>query len=396
MTAIGTLGAPWRASVTAWGGVEIGDGSGLDWWVAADDRWHTPRTEASIRQRPLGGTPVVETAIRVPGGDAIQRVFAVADAGGMVVIEVENASPLPFAVAFFPGDLLSARPPASTSARAGVTPAGIELPPGSISFPVGHRTAVRVAWPVTGHGPGRLPPGLPTSEQVVSGWRAQAGRSLRIEGLDDVLTERLVAARCRLLLDGPGSQEPDRAGFVLGVAELARLGEPGSGWVDAVAEAAIALAKAARRAPAIGWEVRAAVDGAAEVLARSGEPVGAADAAAIAAALPPARPLPTDAPTDLDPARFVAWVLRRLVAPSPDGAAVVPDLPPGWRGRNLAVYDAWVPRGTVSFALRWHGEHPALLWQLSEPFTLRAPTLAPAWSTTSVTGEVLLPATRAG
>lgn len=395
MTAIGTLGAPWRAHVSAWGGVEVGGGPGLDWWVAADDRWHTPRTEASRRQHLLGGTPVMETAIRVPGGDAIQRVYAVADAGGLVVIEVENASPLPLAVAFNRGDLLSARPAASASERAGIPPPGIELPPGSMSLPVGHRTTVRAALPIAGRGPGRLPP-VPTSAQVVNGWLAQAGRGVRIEGLDDTLAERLVTARCRLLLDGPAPQEIDRGGFVLGVAELVRLGEPAAAWIDVVAEAAIKLAKAARRGREVGWDVQAAVDAAAEVLARGGEQVGAADAAAIAAALPPARLLPADAPADLDPARFVAWVLRRLVVPSLGGAAVLPDLPPAWRGRNLAVYEARVPQGTVSFALRWHGEHPALLWQLSEPFTLRAPALAPAWSTTSLTGEELLAADRAG
>ncbi len=41
---------------------------------------------------------MVETKLRVPGGDAVHRVWAVADHGGLTVIEVENDSPMPIAV----------------------------------------------------------------------------------------------------------------------------------------------------------------------------------------------------------------------------------------------------------------------------------------------------------
>jgi len=47
---IGTLGSLWRATVTPWGALVPGDGSPpLDWWVAADDRWHVPAAEPSCR-----------------------------------------------------------------------------------------------------------------------------------------------------------------------------------------------------------------------------------------------------------------------------------------------------------------------------------------------------------
>ena len=35
----------------------------------------------------------------IPGGDAIQRVYAVAD-DDLVIVEIENASPAPFVAAF--------------------------------------------------------------------------------------------------------------------------------------------------------------------------------------------------------------------------------------------------------------------------------------------------------
>ena len=84
MTCTGVAGGQWRATITGWGAVEPWDGSpAIDWFVAADDRWHRPQHETSTRQTVLQGTPVVETRVRIPGGDAVHRVYSVADAGGL-------------------------------------------------------------------------------------------------------------------------------------------------------------------------------------------------------------------------------------------------------------------------------------------------------------------------
>src|SRR5439155_7592819 len=61
-------------------------------------RWHCPSREASVRQRLVDAAPVVETAMRVPGGDAVQRAYAVQDAEELLVVEFENASSAPFAL----------------------------------------------------------------------------------------------------------------------------------------------------------------------------------------------------------------------------------------------------------------------------------------------------------
>ncbi len=58
-----------------------------------------PAQEPTVRQERIEGTPVVETRIRVPDGDAVQRVWAVSDVGGTVIVEFENESPMPFAIA---------------------------------------------------------------------------------------------------------------------------------------------------------------------------------------------------------------------------------------------------------------------------------------------------------
>jgi hypothetical protein len=104
-TAVGNLDSPWEAIVDPRGLVTPWfDGWSLDWWVGADDRWHLPSREVNVRQRLVADTPVVETAMRVPGGDVIERVYAVrrssTEGGGeLVVAEVENAGRVPVALA---------------------------------------------------------------------------------------------------------------------------------------------------------------------------------------------------------------------------------------------------------------------------------------------------------
>src|SRR3712207_8333250 len=48
-----------------------------------------------------------------------------------------------------------------------------------------------------------------------------------------------------------------------------------------------------------------------------------------------------------------------------------------------------------SFAVRWHGERPALLWELTPHdattrLSITAPGLDPAWATSELRGEALL------
>jgi hypothetical protein len=109
-TMVGNVASPREAIVDQRGLVTPWfDGWSLDWWIGADDRWHLPSREAAVRQRLVDDAPVVETLMRVPGGDAVQRVYAMQAAsseGGdeLVVVEIENRSRVPFAVA------LSVRP----------------------------------------------------------------------------------------------------------------------------------------------------------------------------------------------------------------------------------------------------------------------------------------------
>ena len=378
----GVTGGGWRATVTAWGAVEPwGDGAVLDWHIAADDRWHSPQREAAVRQRRIDGTAVVETRVRIPDGDAVQRVYSVPDHGGLTIIEVENESPLPIAVAFTHAGLLSVRPPTAPIE-------GISLPEGSVAFPVGHHSTLVVAIAHDGRGAGPLPHGMPTVAGVVRGWLTTVERASRLLLPDGALNERVVAERCELALVGPEHPDNDPVSFLLGVGQLVRMGEKAAGWVPDIAHALELAVKSA----AHDWALVPALAAADRVLAVADERRARRDLAAVRDRLPVSAAVPAEAPSDT--ARFLAWAELRIADAGVAGGRLFPcGLPAGWEGNNFEVYG--VPTGatsTVSFAIRWHGERPAVLWEQSgDAVALSAPVLAPDWHTTEVKGEALWP-----
>ena len=236
---LGIRGGGWNAIVNERGSVRLNDGSPvLDWHIAADDRWHDPSTEPSVRQTRRAGVPVIETRLRIPGGDAIQRVYAVADAGGLVVIEITNESTLPIAVAFTRPDVVSSRTPSPRGAQ------GIELPAGSVVFPVAHGSTLRVALRAAMHVVNAVAntvanvdvERLPSFEQLQKGWLKaveQAGYVIVPEGAVAPLVARLRSDA--LILSGHeiedwaigagGDCANDPVAYILTLQELLRMGE---------------------------------------------------------------------------------------------------------------------------------------------------------------------------
>ncbi len=104
-TTLGNVASTRKAAVDPRGLVTpLGRGWSLDWWIGGDDRWHFPCRDTGVRQRLVDDTPVVETAMRVPGGDAVHRAYAVRAPGpsgldDVVVVEIHNRTSVPFAVA---------------------------------------------------------------------------------------------------------------------------------------------------------------------------------------------------------------------------------------------------------------------------------------------------------
>ena len=408
MITTGVTGGRWRASVTPYGAVIPLDSDvpTLDWHIAADDRWHSPADEATVRQRRLDGTAVVETRVRIPGGDAVQRVYSVADHDGLTVVEIENESSLPIAIAFTCGNLLSRRPPTAPIE-------GIALPRDSVAFPIGHHATLTVAIPHTAdRHAGELPAGLPTAAAVTRGWLTTIERAGQLALPDVELNERVVATRCELALGWPAIANDNvandtvvndnvvndnAAGFVVAVDQLVRMGDDAEPWVPHVANALEVAARTASSAAVADWFVAAALGAAARVFAAAGDHRALRDLTALCQRLrlqlERQDQLPAQEPTD--PVRALAWTERRLVAPSDGRAALLSaGLLASWLGHNFEVFNLPTgATGTVSFALRWHGERPAVLWEqapgASGPVMLMSPTLAPQWSSAELVGEAL-------
>lgn len=372
MITTGVLGGRWRASVTPWGGVEPWAGEPVDWYVAAEDRWHVPRHEAAVRQRRVDGTAVAETRLRVPSGDVVQRVWSVPDAGGLTVIEVANESPLPVAVAFDRRRLLTERPIQDVPIE------GIELPAGAFVLPLGHRASIRVG---LAHGDlaGALP-AVPPAEQVVRGWLAHAGRASRFVLPDGAIVERVVAERCELALGSIPRADDDAAGFAVALGELVRMAEAPEPWLPELVDAVAALG------PAAGWPADVGLAAAERVLSVAGEERARRDLVRIAGRRD-ASPRPSEVPAGC---LVVPWIEAQLAS----GTDLLPGgLLAGWLGQSIEAYG--VPTGaesTLSLAIRWHGDRPAVLWeQTGPPVTLSAPVVAPGWTSSEARGEALWP-----
>ena len=334
--------------------VEPHDGTApLAWHVAADDRWHDPLTDTGVRHRRVAGTAVFETKVRIPGGDAVQRVWSVADADGYTLISVHNDSPAPIAVAFTRGDLATSRPAAELPIE------GITLPSDSVVFPVGHRATITVGLAHGRRGASTLPPGLATADAVVRGWVTRTDVASRLDVPEQTLVDAVRAARCELLLDGVADVDAEPERHLLGLCELLRLGDlDARGAADAAPRIADAVAAVVRRRD---WLGSAALDAAAVVLAAAGERRALADLACLRAAVTNSvTPGGTSLEVPPDDVAAIPMVERRLAAgsmvfpsrysrtvarprfrgprpPRRPGVAAVPRCPMAWRQRRRAV-----------------------------------------------------------
>jgi hypothetical protein len=91
-----------------------------------------------------------------------------------------------------------------------------------------------------------------------------------------------------------------------------------------------------------------------------------------------------------EPERFLAHLRGVLVRDRSGVVDLVPGFPPAWLGQSLTVDAVPLHAGALSFAVRWHGPRPALLWDAPDGIELRIPALDPTWSSTESAGEVLL------
>jgi hypothetical protein len=271
-TPVGNVDSPWEAIVDPRGLVTPWyDGWSLDWWIGADDRWHLPSREVGVRQRLIGASPVVETAMSIPSGDAVQRVYAVrrssSEGGGeLVVVEIENRSKVPVALAlavrpYTPEGLsvieridlrgstvavdgrvalLLPKPPmrvAGSTFHEGDSAATVVsgeaaerwgapvrdragLAQAAFVYPLAHGATFRAVIPLEPEPRTRraglthrrlsqapeFPEVLPPADAVAKGWQSQSDRGMRLVVPDDRLAEALAASRRYLLLLHDGDE----------------------------------------------------------------------------------------------------------------------------------------------------------------------------------------------
>ena len=404
MRAVGVRGAAWSAGVSAWGDLFVEDQERLRWFIAADDRWYRPSRETTVRQREVSGVPVIETRIKVPGGDAVQRVYGVANFGGAIVVEIYNDSSLPFAVAFDRGDISTMREPSPTGVQ------GIDLPAGSVVFPVGHHATMRAAILV---GAGfdtdnrRLTAqeieSLPSFEQVERGWLGALQISSRVDVPDLSWSSVLTSQRCKVLLSNSAelAESSDISlvvDLLLDRAERVRLGDKPAQWVDEVAVATERILKQCAKTQSVQWFEERALLGAGMVLNRAGESRGLQDFVSVWSRLAEAgriSDLALASPEIAGTVRQIAWIESQLVAQRRDG--VIEICPCGidksWLGVNFECHKLLAsPEHLISYAVRWHGEKPALLWEIYGPVGTKvaASAIDRTFSSTEMRGETLL------
>ncbi len=513
-TIVGGLDSLRPARVDGAGAVQLDDADwSLDWWVGAEDRWYLPSREAAVRQRRIGGGPVLETAMRVPGGDVLLRTWAVNLQGADgttdgLVVEFENTSSTPVAMAFalrpygldgtpggpfrlevtddrvrFEGTTMIRLPKRpneigtshgdvvdrlvagrALTDEVGDDDALLGVRSAAFVYPVPHQTSVRIvlgAELALVDGPDGVRRVAP-HDRVANGWDQVIARGGRFVLPDNGLTQQVEAAQARLaqagttlprrvaalepgagrILEGlasggaigevlgslgafagsfptklpKGTSPGDASAIVSGVGRAARLADDpamAEELLEPAAQLTLLVEKAAAKArrPEIASEaliglgrlllVTGRADTAANLfrrgagLVRDDLPSTLGGLSTMAEAASPARSWGDDDPNTA--ARFWLGMRELLIQDWPDRVDVFPQFPAAWRGGGVEVHGAVTTHGMLSFAIRWHGARPALLWDL-EPFehhvphevTLRCPGLDPTWSTTEARGETLL------
>ena len=249
---------------------------------------------------------------------------------------------------------------------------------------------------------------------ATASWVVAVERHVALTGdsaIADVLLERIVSAVHWLSKRQRGSRiRPSRAFFGVGDGPTVVPNEDriayDARWTKRAYRSAIKLLDGCGQVDA-ALAVRLHLDALnAEMERRSLSPSGLGDGARVDDAIGQHRrdllegePLWTWASTTdaHDPARTAAFLrnVRSLVVDDDASTIdVIPAFNEEWLGQPLAVLRVPTIGGAMSFAMRWHGARPALLWEVDgdRPFTMTCRAIDPNWLTSDRRGEVLLEA----
>ena len=228
-----------------------------------------------------------------------------------------------------------------------------------IMYPLAHAARMRIALALGDEWPDAVALAeLPSADDAARGWLALLDRATRVVLPDQRLMDRVMLSRSQVLLNADG-----------GPVEVAALEDWG---FDSEAEYAwhglrLMDRRKARRRP-VATEVAPSIE----------TPEGAL---LVVPSWPSA------------PSEFLVALRQGLVCDTDDGVALLSVFPSEWYGQPVEVHAAPTRHGLVSFALRWHGSRPALLWEVTgagEGLVVTAPGLDSQWSSRELSGDALL------
>ena len=251
---LGDLNGPVAAVDHAGTVAPLDAGWQVGWAVGGADRWRVAAEEAAVRTGLVDGMPVVATAMRVPGGDVIQRAAAISDAAGRgVVLEFVNETPTPVSLALaVSGSINAAQVRGSRVVADGTLAVELDRTPGgavavdtgqaweavrsgppagdcaarsrsgqaaaAVLVPLATGVPLRVTVPAVGG-----PVAVQEPEKVAAGWLAVVSRAASLT-LPDELTEQAWRRGIAASVLAAGGREPDTAARAAAV--LDRVGLP--------------------------------------------------------------------------------------------------------------------------------------------------------------------------
>ena len=386
------------------------------WGVGAGDRWHVAEQEAAVRTRLVDGMPVTATAMRVAGGDVIQRAAAVRDAAGRaVVLEFVNETPEPVSLALaVSGSIATAqvrgsrllagrrvaleldRTPGGAAAvsdgdvwravRAGPPAGDCEARSRSgqaaaaVVVPLAPRVPLRATVPVDGG-----PVGVNSPEQAAAGWLAVVVRAASVTLPDEAAEQawRRGIAACILAAGGTEAAAASRAAVVLDRVGLPDEADRGRdvvlrAWERSrlsAADAAAGLRALASRRLRSG-RVSGLAELAGPLAAAAGDRLDAVTLEQVAAALEPEAPA-------------AARDARRLLTETADPRTSAPAGPARARATGLAA----ALRGSAAFGgdglLGLEALLDCLVAEASDHLVI-APALPRAWQGAAVDARSLV------
>ncbi len=428
----------------------LDDRFSLDWWIRTGSGWAYPSRTRKLRQT-VGVVPIVETSFPVDGGSVVASTYVVQTSQGPVIaIDYLNDSRTPVALALavrpIDGDGLGIiehikvydntvsvdggvvlRADRSPSAAVAVADFA-SLPPAvenaaaessdeaastegtaqaALIFPMLEGVALRVIF-----GADTPLPEVPRRTGVENGWLAHLDQFLQVEVEGETVGDDLALAVRRLQTSVRGGRVVrtradldswSRSDDLCVADALLEAGD-----VHAATEIVLDALDPDKLLAATKLERERSLDGFLRLWQHTRRPHILA-AARESLEIPPkvlvgAVPSPVLSQSQAWSTISACAVLETraaFVVENDQELHLLAGFDQAWRGRSIDVRNARTAFGRLSYSLRWHGERPALLWDLDidadamdfpEPAAIMAPMLDPRWRTQDQAGEALLAA----